>query len=170
MALVRNHGEAVVRSFKIKDIQNTIGQNLRLTEIQAAIATSQLKKLDRLNSERIRLCNRLTKNLKKFEQIKVPFVKKNHKHVYYFYVMQIDLKHLKYKPKKIVELFKRNGFVLRHGYIKPLYHEPMFKKKICFGNKGYPFILNKRNNQINYNDHKQWKNCEEINKKVFLTS
>ena len=43
MALVRNHGEAVVRSFKIKDIQNTIGQNLRLTEIQAAIATSQLK-------------------------------------------------------------------------------------------------------------------------------
>ena len=43
-------------------------------------------------------------------------------------------------------------------------------KKICFGNKGYPFIINKRNNQINYNDHKQWKNCEEINKKVFLTS
>ena len=75
MALVRNHGEAVVRSFKTKDIQNTIGQNLRLTEIQAAIATSQLKKLDRLNSERIRLCNRLTKNLKKFKQIKVPFVK-----------------------------------------------------------------------------------------------
>ena len=61
MALVRNHGEAVVRSFKIKDIQNTIGQNLRLTEIQAAIATSQLRKLDRLNSEQIRLCNRLTK-------------------------------------------------------------------------------------------------------------
>ena len=106
MALVRNHGEAVVRSFKIKDIQNTIGQNLRLTEIQAAIATSQLRKLDRLNSERIRLCNRLTKNLKKFKQIKVPVVKKNHKHVYYFYVMQIDLQHLKYRPNKIVNLFK----------------------------------------------------------------
>ena len=170
MALVRNHGEAVVRSFKTKDIQNTIGQNLRLTEIQAAIATSQLKKLDRLNSERIRLCNRLTKNLKKYKQIKIPLVKKNYKHVYYFYVMQIDLKNLKYKPNKIVDLFKRNGFVLRHGYIKPLYHEPMFKKKICFGNKGHPFILNKRNKQIDYNDHKQWKNCEEINKKVFLTN
>lgn len=170
MALVRNHGEAVVRAFKTKDIQNTIGQNFRLTEIQAAIANSQLKKLDRLNSERIKLCNRLTKNLKKFRKIKTPTVKKNHKHVYYFYVMQIDPKSLKYKPKKIVELFSKNGFVLRHGYIKPLYHEPIFKKKICFGNKGYPFTINKRNKQINYNNHKEWENCEQINDKVFLTS
>ena len=36
MALVRNHGEAVVRSFKIKDIQNTIGQNLDLQKYAAS--------------------------------------------------------------------------------------------------------------------------------------
>ena len=47
MALVRNHGEAVVRSFKTKDIQNTIGQNLRLTEIQAAIGRIQLKRMSK---------------------------------------------------------------------------------------------------------------------------
>ena len=170
MALVRNHGEAVVRPWKVKDIQNTIGQNLRLTEIQAAIAISQLKKLDKLNRERILLCNRITKNLKKYKSIKTPLVKKNHKHVYYFYVMQIDPKNLKNKPEKIIKIFNDNGFVLRHGYLKPLYHEPIFKKKICFGNKGYPFIINKRNKYIDYNDHSQWQKCEKINKKVFLTS
>ena len=36
--LVRNHGEAVVKSFKIKDIVNAFGLNFRMTEIEAGIA------------------------------------------------------------------------------------------------------------------------------------
>ena len=68
-ALFRNHGEAVVESFGIKEISNTAGLNLRMTEIEAAIALEQFKKLEDLNNQRILLANRLTDNLKHIEGI-----------------------------------------------------------------------------------------------------
>ena len=114
--------------------------------------------------------------LKKFEGIKEGIENTNYsietekgKYILTIYERRVKKTDLPFFSNLMVELSK-NGFVLRHGYIKPLYHEPIFKKKICFGNKGYPFTINKRNKQINYNNHKEWKNCEEINRKVFLTS
>ena len=62
-SLFRNHGEAVVESFNIQDITNTAGLNLRMTEIEAAIALEQFKKLQDLTSIRRALANRLTENL-----------------------------------------------------------------------------------------------------------
>ena len=46
MMLVRNHGEVVVGDWQMEDISNTIGQNLRMSEMEAAVALCQIKKLD----------------------------------------------------------------------------------------------------------------------------
>ena len=71
-SLFRNQGEAVVEDFGITDIKNTVGLNLRMTELEAAIAIEQFKKLDYLNDKRIELANRLTSNLSNIEGLSPP--------------------------------------------------------------------------------------------------
>src|SRR6185436_11842855 len=51
MQLIRNHAEAVVEDKGVSELDNMIGFNFRMTEIEAAIATEQLKKLDRVLHE-----------------------------------------------------------------------------------------------------------------------
>lgn len=148
--LVRNHGESVVEPWNIKDISNTIGQNLRITEIQAAIAYHQFKKIKNLNNKRIELANRISKGLESVDGIDAPFIRTGCKHVYYFYVMQYDEKKIGIKREDFVKAVNEEGYYLRSGYLKPLHLEPIFKKKICFGKKGYPFNLNTRNKDIIY--------------------
>lgn len=168
--LVRNHGESVIEPWGIKDIVNTIGQNLRITEIQAAIAYHQFKKLKKLNNERIKLANRISEGLKEIDGISAPIVRKKCKHVYYFYVMQYDEKKIGIKRDDFVKAVNAEGYYLRSGYLKPLHLEPIFQKKICFGSKGYPFTLNSRNKKIIYKKG-LCKVAEELDsKKIILTN
>jgi perosamine synthetase len=171
MCLVRNHGETVVESFKIKNINNTIGQNFRLTEMQAAIALTQFQKISKINSQRVKLSNRITKRILslKIRGITPPIVRKKCKHVYYFYVMKYDEKVTGIKIKTFVKAMTAQGFYLRQGYLKPLYLEPIFQKKICFGKKGIPFTLNSNNKNISYKKG-ICPNCENIQKSVILTN
>ena len=87
------------RSWKIKDISNTIGQNLRITEIQAAIAYHQFLKLIKLNKERVRLANRISAGISSIKGLSAPITRKNCTHAYYFYVMKYDEKKLVLKKK-----------------------------------------------------------------------
>lgn len=170
MQLVRNHGEAVVSDFKISNIVNTIGQNLRMTEMEAAVAFHQFKKLDTLNNARIKLADRLSKNLSSINSIDVPKIKKNSKHVYYFYVMKYDEKKAGLKKSKFIKAINKEGYYMREGYLKPLYLEPIFQKKICFGKNGFPFSLNKNNKFLKYKKG-DCPNCEYLNsKRVILTN
>ncbi|HEU4879439.1 MAG TPA: DegT/DnrJ/EryC1/StrS family aminotransferase, partial [Gemmatimonadaceae bacterium] len=54
MALIRNHGEVVVKDKGTEDIVNLVGFNYRMTEIEAAIGIEQLKKLHALHPPRVR--------------------------------------------------------------------------------------------------------------------
>lgn len=150
MRLVRNHGEAVVETMGINDISNTIGQNLRMTEMEAAVALCQFGKLDALNASRIKLAERLTEGLKDIPAITPPAVRKDCKHVYYFYVMKYDASVTGLSRDKFVKAVNAEGYYLREGYLRPIYLEPIFTQKICFGKDGYPFTANNRNNEIVY--------------------
>ena len=55
LQLIRNHGEAVVGPAGHENITNIAGFNYRMTEIGAAIAREQLKKLPELNATRLTL-------------------------------------------------------------------------------------------------------------------
>ena len=55
LCLIRNHGENVVESRGIRNIENLFGQNYRMTEVTASIARVQLKKLSFLNNHRLNL-------------------------------------------------------------------------------------------------------------------
>ena len=150
MMLVRNHGEVVVEEWEMEDISNTIGQNLRMTEMEAAVALCQIKKLDQLNDARIELADRITAGLRDVPGIIAPVVRDGCKHVYYFYVMKYDKSVTGLSREHFVEAVNAEGYYLRAGYLRPIHLEPMFRKKICFGKDGYPFTINSRNSEINY--------------------
>jgi perosamine synthetase len=167
--LVRNHGEAVVRNYKIKDIRNTLGQNLRLTEIQAAIGYYQLKKLDKLNNARIKRAKILNDSFRNIPCIETPFKYSKSKHVYYFYIMKFDESKSRISRKNLVKKISKMGYNLRAGYIDPLYIEPIFQKQICFGSKNFPFSMNKNIKKDTYKKG-ACPNCEKINSRVLLTN
>jgi perosamine synthetase len=145
LQLIRNHGEVIVSDMGLKnksDLYNTVGLNFRMTEMEAAVASCQLSKLDVLNAKRIKLANYLTNELNNIDGIEPPKVFNNYTHVYYFYPIKFNEKVLGLSRDKFAEAMSAEGFNLRPGYVKPIYLEPMYQKKICFGMKGFPFHLN----------------------------
>jgi perosamine synthetase len=149
-ALVRNHGEVVVGGMDIDDIVNTAGLNYRMTEMEAAVGAVQFSKLDALNAARVALAERMTAGLSKLPGITPPAVRENCTHVYYFYVMRYNEAETGIPRDLFCEAVQAEGIPLRAGYVKPLYLEPIYQRKICFGKNGYPFTASTRNADISY--------------------
>lgn len=149
-ALVRNHGEVVVGGMDMDDIVNTAGLNYRMTEMEAAVGGVQFSKLDALNAARVALADRLTAGLSKLPGITPPAVRENCSHVYYFYVMRYNEAETGISRDLFCKAVQAEGIPLRAGYVKPLYLEPIYQKKICFGKNGYPFTASTRNTEISY--------------------
>ena len=177
LRLIRNHGEAVVYAAKYKNITNIAGYNYRLTELSAAIALSQLKKLKNLNKKRLSFVNFLQKRLKKFNFIKLMDnrlqckkcnCKPGKKCFNSFYIFPFLFKKNKINliNKKFVYLAKSEGIIFYQGYTKPLYHQPLYKKKILF-KKGYPFKA-KENQNLNQNYNLKCNNAERLHNSILI--
>ena len=144
MQMIRNHAEAVVGPSNTKDLTNMVGFNFRMTEISAAIAIQQLKHIDQHVNRRVDLAENLSTNLNNLPGIEVPKVRKNCKHVYYVWAIKYDKNKLGISRKRFVNALNHQGFPCSEAYLSPLYNLPVFKNKIAFGRKGYPFNLSKK--------------------------
>lgn len=160
--LIRNHGEAVTKEFKIKDIANTFGLNFRMTEIEAGIANEQLKKLSKLNLIRKKNAKKIINVLKKFNFFEIPKIKAGYNHVFYFLPILYKKEGLRLPKSKICKILSAEGLIFRNGYRTPLYEEPIFKKQLGFGKKGWPFNQSNRNRLKKNYDSKNFKNLENI--------
>jgi dTDP-4-amino-4,6-dideoxygalactose transaminase len=70
------------------DESYVVGMNMRLSEILAAVARVQLKKLEGWNEARIKLSQRYNDELKDIVQI--PKTTENRRHIYHLYVIQTE--------------------------------------------------------------------------------
>jgi dTDP-4-amino-4,6-dideoxygalactose transaminase len=147
--LVRNHGEAVVENKGTKDLRNMIGFNFRMTEIEAAIARCQLKKLNVLVEKRIENCLYLERKLAGIPCITTPKVRKDTRHVYYVHACKFAENVAGVERDRFIEAVKAElpffelreseGVKLAGGYVKPLYLQPIFQEKTAYGSQGFPF-------------------------------
>jgi len=147
--LIRNHAEAVVGGKGYHNLNNMIGFNYRMTEIEASIARIQLNKLSALNSKRFKNVSYLEKRLSGISGISMPKVRKDGKHAYYVHACQFDSKVAGVGRDNFInalrtelpyhQLREQEGVKLGAGYVKPLYLQPMFQNKIAYGTRGYPF-------------------------------
>ena len=126
----------------------------------------QLIKLNSILKEKIYQANLLTNYLSKLPGIITPVVRKNCNHVYYVYAIKLDLNKIKYNRKFIIKKLISEGIQgLSEGYIN-LSDLNLFKKKIAYGKKSFPWSLNKKK-YLYLSD--ELKVCQELDKKSLIS-
>lgn len=152
LQLIRNHAEAVVGEMGYKNLTNMLGGNYRLPEVEAAIASEQLKKLPTLLRQRIELADYLTEKLSRLEFLTPPKVRPGSGHVYYLYPVKYHEEATGISRERYVQNINDLGIPLYRfaaGYIKPLYLEPIFAAKEML-KQGYPYSLLPQEAQPSY--------------------
>ena len=150
LQLVRNHAEAVVKDMGVQNIVNLIGFNFRMTEIEAAIAGEQLKKLEKLVLGRVEAANYLSERLRAFPGISPPLVRPGVRHGYYVYVMRYDAKEIGVPRDRFVAAVNAEGIPLFKGYVAPIYLQPVYQQRTGFGRDGFPFTYPGYKGQASY--------------------
>ena len=110
---------------------NEIGFNYRLTDIQAGLGISQLKKLNKFVKKRRKIANIYNKLFLNEEKIITPKVKKSNYHSYHLYPIKIDFKKLKIDKKKFFLNLQKKNINLQVHYI-PLHYQPFIKKNFSY--------------------------------------
>jgi perosamine synthetase len=150
LQLIRNHAEVVVKNKGVKNLVNMIGFNYRMTEIEAAIAIEQLKKLEKLLIPRIKAAEYLTRNLADIQGLVPPHVRSGVRHGYYVYPMIYHAEEVGIPREKFVAALNAEGIPIGNGYVEPLYLEPCYQQKIGFGKNGFPFTFEGYKGTLNY--------------------
>jgi len=150
MRLIRNHAEAVVGDKGVTDLNNMIGHNFRLGEIECAIGVEQLKKLKKIVKNRQKIAKRLADGLKNLAGLSLPIVKDNCTHVYYVFALTVDVDKLGVSRDLIIKALEAEGVLgLMTGYAN-IHLLPMYQNKIAYGSNGFPWNLKEARQDIKY--------------------
>lgn len=154
LRLIRNHAEAVLSAKGIQDrseLINMVGFNYRMTEIEAAIARCQLKKLPTLLEQRLENTAYLNEQLAQIPCILPTKIREGAKHAFYVHPLQFDAEIAGMHRNCFIDAVKaelpptllreESTVLLSYGYVKPLYLQPLYQERIAFGRDGYPFTL-----------------------------
>ena len=112
--LLREHG-ARVRYNHI-----ALGYNYRMTDIAAAMGIVQLKKLDEMNSIRIKNAEILTKILKSSDGIKTPYIMPGVKHVFHQYTIRVK------NRQELIKRLEMAGIGYAIHYPKPIHRQKLY--------------------------------------------
>ena len=117
LQLVRNHGEKCLSGFGMEK-ERLMGLNLRMTELQAAVAIHQLSKLEDFNTKTIRLADYLTKRLNLPGLIPPP-VAQGCTHVYYLYHWEYKVSEIGVPASIFAEAVQAEGLPVyaNYGYL-----------------------------------------------------
>jgi len=150
LQLIRNHAEAVVAGKGCKDLDNMVGFNFRLGEIEAAIGVEQLKKLSRFSAQKRSAGARLSSLLADLRGLKTAIVRPGCTHVFYVYPLVIDSKELGISRQQMIAALQAEGVPgLMSGYVN-LHLLPMYQNKIAYGKKGFPWRGGSYNGSVTY--------------------
>ena len=111
--MIRDHGQ------KERYLHSMLGYNYRMTDIAAAIGLAQLKRLDRLNEQRINNAMYYNGKLSN-ESIQKPFIAENVKHVFHQYTIRVK------ERDRFIAYLKAKGVGYGIYYQIPIHKQPMF--------------------------------------------
>jgi perosamine synthetase len=115
--LLRNHGQ----QGRYQHI--TIGQNLRMTEIQGAMGLVQLEKLSRFTERRIENAAFLTERLS--GAVQTPVTRPGYRHVYHQYTIRVPA-----NRDEWVDYLKERGIGTAIHYPIPIHQQPFYRQNI----------------------------------------
>jgi len=149
MRLIRNHAEAVVEDKGLSKLNNMIGHNFRLGEIECAIGIEQLKKLNGFVKSRQVIAEQLRAGLTGLKGLTLPSVKTDCSHVYYVFAMRVDPELLHCERDIIAKALRAEGVDISTQY-QNLHLLPMYQQKIAYGSQGFPWSADFCRQDISY--------------------
>jgi perosamine synthetase len=141
LQLIRNHAENLVEPLALPEMSNLVGFNFRMTELTAAVALEQLRKIDRHVDRRESVALQLTEGVRGLPGLTPPQVRPGCRHVYYVWGLRFEENVVGISREQFSKALAAEGFPNVTGYVRPLYLLPVFQKRIAIGAAGYPFSL-----------------------------
>lgn len=103
-----------------------LGFNYRLTDLQAALGTSQLKKIGRFIGLRKKYVKMYNEAFKKIPQITIPFQYQEAESSWHLYIIQLNLEKLSVTRKEIFETLQAHNIGVNVHYL-PVHLHPYYK-------------------------------------------
>ncbi len=160
MRLIRNHAEVVVGPKGYTNLTNMVGYNYRMTEIEAAIAREQLKKLNGVVNEIQKNVAYITNKLSKIPCLNIPKTREGCEHAYYYHPIKYNVDIGEVPRESFVEAVRAEltpgllrgdeHLMVSYGYVRPIYFEPIYQQLIAYGDKGCPFKCPWYKGKLNY--------------------
>tara|TARA_B100000989_G_scaffold299038_1_gene292341 strand:- start:11258 stop:12430 length:1173 start_codon:yes stop_codon:yes gene_type:complete len=140
--MLRNHGITRKKNFLKKNKnkkwyyeQQLLGYNYRMNDVQAALGTSQLKKIEFFYKKRLFVKNFYDKNLKRLP-LEIPYINKTIKSSLHLYVVLLSKKFSKNKRDELINFLRRKEIETNIHYI-PIYSQPYYEN-LGFKKKNFP--------------------------------
>ena len=106
---------------------DSLGYHYRLTEIQAMLGVSQMKKIDRFMKKRQAIAQRYDKYLTNITNIKKSQGKNGGISAYHLYTIKVDFTKIKMSRNDLMNKLRKNGIVTQVHYI-PIPLHPYYKE------------------------------------------
>lgn len=138
MKTLRNHG-IVKRPEKggwYYEIESP-GFNYRITDIQSALAVSQMKNLEKFLRRRREIANFYNKAFGSVKELTLPVQKSYAKSAWHIYPVRLNLEKLRAGRRKIFEAFQKEGLGVQVHYM-PLHLHPYYKKRFGYKLGDFP--------------------------------
>jgi perosamine synthetase len=129
LRLIRNHGE------KAKYASLMLGNNYRMSELQAAIGIVQLEKLPSFVAKRRQNAQQLTKKLEKNSRLKLPTESESQQHSWYLYTVKLK-DGTEEERNMILQELKHKEIGAEAYYVNPVHQMPYYKE--TFGSRQLP--------------------------------
>lgn len=114
--MFRHHGEKQNKRYEYFDL----GYNYRMTDMAAALAIPQLKKIKSITKIRQNFAKIFNDKFGKIENLTVPTISQGRTHVYHQYVLRVK-KNPKISRDELQRFLKNKGIQTNIHYPKPLY-------------------------------------------------
>jgi len=110
-----------------------LGYNYRLTDFQAALGRSQLRRADEGLQKRTSLAKRYGEKLSKLPYLKIPHVGDDVKHAFHLYVIQVNP-----DIRKRLFMHLREKNILAQVHYVPVHLHPFYQKNFKFKQGDFP--------------------------------
>ncbi len=125
LILFRNHG--IYKDKKGKNIMIELGYNYRMTDIQATLGCSQLRKLDNFIQKRHEVVNWYRKELNNIKEIILPIKTSKNYSAWHIYVIRVRNLKLRYRLMRYLDKYE----IGINFHYPAVYSHPYYKKNDC---------------------------------------